>query len=301
MNDLFIVTIATESKFYFPYLVESCKKNGKELIVLGYDKKWEGFSWKFKLMIDFLKTLNDNDIVCFIDGYDVICTRNLLELKNTFIEIRNKTKCKIIVGHDKLITDSLFYYFSKEIVSFYYDTCKNINLNAGTYIGYAKDLLEVLQQTYNIEPEFFADDQKLIIKYCNLNPENIFIDINCNIFMTIVKPLANIDYLVSIKNNQIIYKNNKPFFIHGPGGTYLDNIVKLLGYKITKSIDNKLFYNGTITRITNFLTIDVNYNIKKNKSIYLIIIFLCIIYFILKKNYNHIFNYVHFSAKSIKL
>lgn len=31
MNKLYIVTVATHPDFYFPYLVESCKKNGKEL------------------------------------------------------------------------------------------------------------------------------------------------------------------------------------------------------------------------------------------------------------------------------
>lgn len=55
MSELHIVTVATESKYYFPYLVESCKKYGKELEVLGYGEKWKGFNWRFKLMIEYLK------------------------------------------------------------------------------------------------------------------------------------------------------------------------------------------------------------------------------------------------------
>ena len=39
INDLHIVTVATESKYYFPYLIESCKRHGKELEVLGYGEK----------------------------------------------------------------------------------------------------------------------------------------------------------------------------------------------------------------------------------------------------------------------
>ena len=85
MDDLHIVTVATESKYYFPYLVESCRKYGKELEVLGYGEKWKGFNWRFKLMIEYLKNLNPSHIVCFIDGYDVICTRNLYEFKINII------------------------------------------------------------------------------------------------------------------------------------------------------------------------------------------------------------------------
>jgi hypothetical protein len=40
MDDLHIVTVVTKSNYYFPYLVESCKKNGKELTILGYNKEW---------------------------------------------------------------------------------------------------------------------------------------------------------------------------------------------------------------------------------------------------------------------
>ena len=85
MLQLYIVTIATESKFYFPYLIKSCEKNGIKLTILGYGEKWKGFNWKFKLVLEFLKKINKNDIVCFIDGYDVICTKNLTMLPYFFL------------------------------------------------------------------------------------------------------------------------------------------------------------------------------------------------------------------------
>ena len=87
---LHIVTVATHSKFYFPYLIESCKRNGSELVILGYGEKWKGFTWRFKLVIEYLKKLNKNDIVCFIDGYDVISSRNFKDLKNIFLQLRKK-------------------------------------------------------------------------------------------------------------------------------------------------------------------------------------------------------------------
>ena len=77
MNKLHIVTVATDSQYYFPYLVESCKRNGKELEVLGMGEVWQGFNWKYVKMMEYLKTLPTDDIVCFVDGYDVVCCRNL--------------------------------------------------------------------------------------------------------------------------------------------------------------------------------------------------------------------------------
>ena len=43
-----------------PYLVESCKRNGKELTILGYGEKWQGFVWRFKLMIEYKDTQEVN-------------------------------------------------------------------------------------------------------------------------------------------------------------------------------------------------------------------------------------------------
>jgi hypothetical protein len=42
-----IITVATNSKYYFPYLKESIKRNGGELVVLGYNEEWTGFSLKY--------------------------------------------------------------------------------------------------------------------------------------------------------------------------------------------------------------------------------------------------------------
>jgi hypothetical protein len=275
MSDLHIVTVATHPEFYFKYLIESCKKNGKELDVLGFGEKWKGFTWRFTLMLEYLKKLDKNDIVCFIDGYDVICTRNLNELKDEFIKIKNETDCKIIVGHDKIITDTIFYhlYYLKTINKF--DQCKNIDINAGTYIGYVIDLIDILEKIYNLNPNDAADDQILLTKYCNMcNNNDIFIDIDNKIFLTLDKPFAEIDNLIEINNNEIIYNNNKPFFLHGPGETYLNNVIKLLGYDLNDNKIKNSMINKSIRRTL--------FEWKNNKNIqifFIIIVLITAIYF----------------------
>ena len=85
-----IITVSTDDKFYYPYLVESCKKNKGKLTTLGMGEEWRGYNWKFRKMIDYLNTLNDDIIVCFVDGYDVISCRDLTELAYEFIKLKNK-------------------------------------------------------------------------------------------------------------------------------------------------------------------------------------------------------------------
>jgi len=228
MDDLYIVTVATSIDYYMPYLIESCKRNGKELTVLGLNEKWQGFNWRFKIVNNFLNKINDNDIVCFIDGYDVICTRNLNELKNEFIRLKEKNNCRIIISENKTNKNNISYIFMKLVFYLYFDRCNNINLNAGTYIGYVKDLKIILNEIYNYNPIDNADDQILFTKYCKRNSD-LYIDINNEIFLTLDNNFGEIDKLV-ISNNKIIYNNNIPFFIHTPIITFLGNVIKFLGY-----------------------------------------------------------------------
>src|SRR5690349_20347835 len=67
-----IVTVATHSDGYMPLLVEGCKKNNLELVVLGWKQKWQGFTWRLKLMKDYLKSVDPDEIIVFVDAYDVL-------------------------------------------------------------------------------------------------------------------------------------------------------------------------------------------------------------------------------------
>ncbi len=226
ISKLHITTIATESKYYFPYLQESCRRNGKELEVLGMGEKWEGFNWKFKKMIDYLESLPDDDIVCFVDGYDVLCTRDLSEMIPVFLKMKQRKGCKMIVGEDKLSWTNIY-------IKLLFSTCKNISINSGTYIGTANDLLQMIQQTYKLNPTNDADDQILLTKYCNMKPKNLYIDIHNELFLTLAyggTPFNNLHNHVNINDNTISYNNQQPFFMHAPGSSNLDIIIQKLGY-----------------------------------------------------------------------
>ena len=276
-SKIYIVTVATEIKYYMKYLIESIKKNNGELIILGLGETWKGYNWKFKMIVDFLKKINLEDIVCFIDGYDVICTRNLDDLKNTFINIRNREEIKIIVGHDKVVNPiyNLFQYL-------YFGYCKNDYINSGTYIGYVKDLLEILELIYNNNPFNNRDDQILLTDYCSKKPENIYIDNNCEIFLVLSHPFNELTENISFVNNELIYNNSRPFFIHGPASTYLDNIIRRIGcdYTDKTSIKSEL-YNDFWKKKIYYL---VPHFLNEKMEYFLIIIFIILIIILMIKS-----------------
>ena len=272
MTKLKIITVATESKYYFPYLQNTIKKNDGELVVLGYGKEWEGFSWKYDLMIQYLKKLNPTDIVCFVDGYDVICLRNLKELPNQFMALKKKYNCKIIVGCDHYNNS-----VQKVFANFYFGFCNNSPLNSGNYIGYAKDILEIILNIHSQTTSNTSDDQILMNAYCNQNKKDFYIDTKSEIFLVISDPLNEIDDLVTIRDKKLYFENSRPFFLHGNGATYLDNVLQKLGYK---NVDVKTeFEDNFFKKIALLIHPNLyNYISKQNKYLsYLLLILLTIL------------------------
>lgn len=292
MDKLHIVTVATESKYYFPYLVESCKRNGKELEVIGYGEKWEGFNWRFLKMMDYLKNIPSDDIVCFVDGYDVVCCKKLNHLMNDFLEIKKKTGCKIIVGCDN---ETQLPFFSYII----FGSCNHHFINAGTYIGYASDVLEVITKMYNLNPINSEDDQLLMTKYCQKNEKEIYIDAENKLFLSICSPLQELDNYVEIdkESGVLQYKSGEPYFIHANGFGYLDNVISKLGYTIKNDdIKNELFYNVIEQKVWHY-TKDF---FKKNFIMIILVIILLIFIIIYLNKSGYINNSLYKMYKKYK-
>lgn len=225
-----LVTVATHSDGYFPWLIQSCKRYNADLTVLGWGQKWQGFSWRFTLMIDFLKSLPPNEIVCFIDAYDVILLKPLKEIEKRFIKIHNETKCKMVVAQQLHSTQIVKW---GDNITF--GTCQERNVNAGTYIGYAKDLIQTLSDIYNLYPQYSSDDQKSLAEYCNKFPQNIYIDKTNNIFYTFID-------LISATRKKLLKSISKhdSCILHAPGTTNITDELKQLNYTFTQEQEKLL-------------------------------------------------------------
>ena len=235
MNNLEIVTYATHNEKYFPHLLQSAKRNNLKLTVLGFNTKWLGFIDKFNKFFDYLNTKNNNDIIMFVDGFDVIF---------------NNTSQKNIISKFKMFNTKIL--FSKHENSFSFPTCNNNTINTGLYMGYVKYLKILLNNIINFNnDENLSDDQFLMNYYCN-NINIMFfkqytaIDVN-NIVFWNISSLNDIKYIFNILNNNNIlskkyeYENDcikikntetYPSVIQAWGGFNIDDIIKQLKYDI---------------------------------------------------------------------
>jgi len=227
------VCVATESKLYFPYL----KQLIPDLIVLGMNEKWKGFIMKYELLIKYLKTLNDNDIVCFIDAYDVLPTKNINHLEKQFVKFSKKhPKIKMIVGYDK--TDNIIHELIEEKI---FDTIKGDRINSGQFIGYVKNIKIIIKSILH-NTKSFQTDQIELTKYIKKNRQSFFIDKEKVFFDVKTNPLK-----------QTINTNQTNSFIHANGNGCLEdfllehhNIVVNPIDRIHNFIDN---FNGVIKKI----------------------------------------------------
>ena len=267
-----IVTVVNKNDGYLDYLIESCKRNGGNLEILGWGQEWKGFMWRISLMIEYLNGLDDDDIVCFVDGYDVIILQPIAKIETLF---RNSGK-KILLSKDaNLDIIPLFYIYFK----YYYGEYKNHSINAGTYIGYVKYLKELFN---NICNEYDCnnkklDDQIILTKICNnINDVDIDIDIDRKIFLVINDHDSNKNK-IKIQNNELVFNDNtKPCIIHGSGNYNLSIILNKLNYdiKCTKHRNLLMYWLTTtyfkriiIIIITILIILIIYLNSKKIKKI----------------------------------
>jgi hypothetical protein len=280
-----VITVATHPDRYYESLLDSAKKNNIDITVLGMGEKWQGFGWKFTKMIEFLEKVNMNEIVMFIDAYDVIFLDNGQKIEEKFLEIKRKNNFKILIGVD-LISKSKFHsYTYKKIFS----SNNPHNINSGVYIGYAKDIYDVLTNIKKNNDLNNTDDQKLFIMEHNKDNSIFYFDkkneIILNIFGNLITGKLDFNsfdfYLIENNNGVKIFnkKNNTyPMVLHGPGNTNLDDIILKYNYKLTKkNNDSRIKYS--IRAINNYYKYFI-------KEIFILVIFivLLILYFLNKKN-----------------
>ena len=238
-----LVTVATHSDLYMPWLQKSCKRYNVELHILGWQQEWQGYGWKLKLLQDYLKTLHTNELVCCIDGYDVILVKPLDELEEYYENIVKVTKKKLIIGVDR-IHNSIINFITKLI----FKTCKDTQLNAGTVLGRANDWLQILNDMQK-KYKSFENDQILYTDYCLRNKDVFYSDQDSVFFLTAQDPYTDI-----LKNHDIKllrddsrskypilqYNGQEPFFVHGNGNTSLTNLIRQLGYKMSPEDEKKI-------------------------------------------------------------
>lgn len=226
-----VVTVASDSQRYFPYLVESCNRNSCQLVVLGWGEKWKGFSWKIELMKEFLSTQSDEEILCFVDAYDVILLQHHDTILNNFKKAVGARNDLVLVSEDRSTkTSTTFSVFNK----LFFKMCGGAYINSGTYMGHVKALRTMLSYVSNMMANVAENDQRLMQIVCQKKPELFLIDRDCSVFLVICSPgemISRRDERIEVINGEIIYdKNTRPCILHASGYTNIDDVLYEFGY-----------------------------------------------------------------------
>ena len=139
-----IVTYANKSQGMFEELVNN--EFGVPVKVLGWGKKWNGYSDKSKGLLEYMKTKNDDDIIVFVDGFDT----KINKMPENVLELFKECNCRVLMSKDP-------ENFSDIGRSLIFGQCTDKSMaNAGMYMGYVKELTIMLQDEADMK---CLDDQ----------------------------------------------------------------------------------------------------------------------------------------------
>jgi len=226
-NMIYFITYATHSERLYDILIESAKRNDINLHVIGMGDMWIGWKNRAQKILDHLKTLDRNMIICHIDGFDSVILGNEQEIYNKFIT--NYKNNKIVFSSDETNNIFIRYFKLKK-----FTLCRNNFISAGLYIGYNYYIQKLLQEFIDSRE---TDDQRFFSMLCD-NNNDIGIDIN-NIIFYNYKYLENNGYY---KDNRLYVNNINPSIISAPGGVNITNILKNFGYNYTKENNTTIEY-----------------------------------------------------------
>ena len=208
------VVVSTKDTPELHRLLNSGKKFGWDIDVLGLEMNTDefkhtnihnrNFEIKLYLIKDYLKKLNDNDLLLLSDAWDVL----VIGTKEQVLEKYKKFNMPIVVSAEKMC------WPDKDRAS-QYNTLQEAfpYLNSGGYIGTVKALKTVFE---NYNNEKIVDDQRfwtdMYFKYKDL----IVLDTKAEIFISLMKTDVN-NY--KFENSVFTYKETgtNPLIIHGNG------------------------------------------------------------------------------------
>lgn len=235
-KNLHIITVITDKNNpNYKRLSNSAKLNGFDIIPLISKEPIShitGFGMKIKLVKEFLYDKNDNDIILFVDGYDVLFTCNKDEILKRYNNFEMQYgKCIVFSTENACWPDSTLSTKYPKI-----DTTPYKYLNSGTYIGSVKTFKDVLSKAlFNINDEQLKkiDDQLFFtnLYLANSNKKIIILDHYNTIFNCISGREEDLEYHQSEKKWYNKKTQTYPLIFHGNGDS-----IKFLVEKIYPTI-----------------------------------------------------------------
>ncbi|XP_025161345.1 procollagen-lysine,2-oxoglutarate 5-dioxygenase 3 isoform X1 [Harpegnathos saltator] len=237
--DVLVATVASDETDGFRRYLRSAEIYGfrDNLKILGLGESWKGGNvssgpgggYKVNLLRKALEDYRDdeNKIVLFTDSYDVIFLGGLSAIVERFLD----------TGARILFSAEGYCWPDKSLASQYPAVSRGKRyLNSGSFIGYATDLLAILD-TVSIEDE---DDDQLLYTNVYLNDElrarhRIKLDHKSDIFQNLFGAVADVELRFKGEEaylQNIVY-NTVPLVLHGNGHSKL--VLNSLGNYVARA------------------------------------------------------------------
>lgn len=219
--------VASVSSSPHPQLAQlrlSVQRCGYRLDTLGMGETWRGLGSKIALLAEYLQHQNDNDLILFVDAYDVLLLEPASQIVRTFMAFGKhdvvffgaETNC----APDRAL--HLLYPPRLHETPFRY-------LNSGSYLGSVfavkamlRDVATDVAQShvaFGGDP-FRFDDQRWFARFALANPERVELDTKAAFFHTL-HGLTPGDLSLVDKHpgtlQSLVVPEARPALIHGNG------------------------------------------------------------------------------------
>lgn len=202
-----VITVGTEKQKALP-LMRSAIMNDINIINIGEGVDWKGGTMdgpgggqKINLIKNYIKDIDDNDLLMFLDGYDVFIADNLETIRERFLGFEARI---LFAAEDKLWPDdSIIDMWPASHTKYRF-------LNSGTFIGEVGELKKLFHDPISDH----EDDQLYIQKKFLSGNFDIALDYECYVFQTS-------DEDVSFTNGGQLFNPHTgcyPCVYHGNGG-----------------------------------------------------------------------------------
>jgi hypothetical protein len=224
----------------FEYLKTSSENCGLPMNFIS-NKEWNGYFDKVLFVHNAIKNIPDNDIVCFVDGFDVIAIGDSDEIREKFL----KFDCDVLFGAELNCWpgDYLGHYNNIK-----HDTGFRF-VNSGGFIGYKHAIMKIYTWKTIEDIEVICknqSDQGYFIEYYLAHVNNIDNRIKLDTRAEIFQNMFSFDWNeLHFENGRFInlVMNTKPCFLHFNGESWKtsqgENIMPIIINKLKSSKDNK--------------------------------------------------------------
>ena len=214
---------------WFDALRVSAERHGYRLVVLGWGEPWTGLSMKLRLMRDHLRGLPGDDLVCFVDAFDVVVLIDAADLAVRYARLAPAGQVVLAVENP----------LRQPIVGFVKDAvfgrCGNAPLNIGAYMGPAAAVGRFLDIVRDDDDA--TDDQKALQRACPRLRGVVVVDDLGDLFFHATCKDHNVTGYLSggcpfgLGRGPVLinpHTGRPPGVLHAPGGLSLNPVCDLL-------------------------------------------------------------------------